>query len=545
VLDLMDWYPEAAKAFVQPAVENFAKVHPTVLNQIMKCYPESAKLFVKPAVENFAQIHADVLYEIMKKYPESVQMFVKPAIENFKRIHPAVVSKIIKHCPEVVHQFVKPVIENFKRTYPEAVSKIIEHCPEVAHQFVKPAVENFAKLVCSQSGSEVLMMIMQHYPEAMQAFAKPLAEHFMEVDRSVVVQDIVLKILKCCPKGQSYLLEPIRQYFSYIFDTHYMTQTQQLARMHYIEVYEHLCRVGHINYQSYPALQHMTRYVIELEHQEQEKGRYTFVHGHLWRYHFSQEMYTDLWNIIYGSADRFRYIRYKNPAKYSTRNFFSYIKQEQKRRGKLMNGGVNQYYTATGNQDYLLFMNYALFCNFAGSNTGYYIKENVSENPITIDYNVFMKELQLDHYLTTNELGYIAEQFKELELEHATISSYGGGLLLSFTPEMLKKCVYPCHGGGKQRTVEIADIGETADPQIILDTLRTAPEKIKNSDHIEFVCVLTHDCALIPNNGLDIYEFNAANQEKLAAWRVNKGLLMAWIQERVNRRREAQIQTRL
>ena len=44
---------------------------------------------------------------------------------------------------------------------------------------------------------------------------------------------------------------------------------------------------------------------------------------------------------------------------------------------------------------------------------------------------------------------------------------------------------------------------------------------------------------LIPNNGLDIYEFNAADQDKLAAWRAKKNKLVAWIKERVNKRQQA------
>jgi len=459
---------------------------------------------------------------------------IQRAVENFAHIDKNTVLDLIRRYREEAWiAFVSAALENFAQTDSEVLLEIIRFNPGIARVFVKDATENFAK-----TSAKVLCLIMHGCPEAAKAFVEPAIEHFAVIDPAVLV-----KIIKHCPEAKSRLLVLIKQRLPYIFDGSYMTQTQQLTKMQGIKYYLNLFDESPIRHNNVSIVQDIANQVIELERQEQEKGRYTFVHGHLWRYHFTQETYTDLWRIVHGPVDRFRYVRYKNPAQLPIENFFAYIKQEQERREQLMNNGSVS--DMSYDQDCMLFMNYALFCNYQGSNTAVYILANYSQNPIDIACSAFMEELQLDRFLTTNELGYIAKRFKQLKQEHAVISECGGGLLLSFTPEMLKKCVYPCHPAGKKRTVEIAGIGETADPQVILDTLRTEPEKIKDSDHMEFACVLTHDCALIPNNGLDIYEFNAANQEKLAVWRAKKDRLMAWIQERVNRRREAQIQTRL
>lgn len=185
----------------------------------------------------------------------------------------------------------------------------------------------------------------------------------------------------------------------------------------------------------------------------------------------------------------------------------------------------------------LLFMNYSLFANSYGESSAAYIKDNRSIEHWTVNCFEFLQQLKLDHYFSHDELTSMCTQLNELYTEHTTLNKYGGGLLLSFTPEALLKSVYPGKPYGYRQSITIDGHGKTDNIKTVLDTLQTSPEKIKKSDSIPFVCILSYDCALMPHNGVDIYEFNAADQEKLAAWRIKKNKLMTWIKERVMEKR--------
>lgn len=316
-----------------------------------------------------------------------------------------------------------------------------------------------------------------------------------------------------------------------------LTQTKKHLIANFPRKYHDTKSTGHIDYESDIALQVMTKQLINLEYQEQQKGRYTFVHGHQWHHHFYQEIYTDLWSIANGPVSNYRFIRYTYPdqSRFADANF---IEQEQKVLNHLMNNGVSSYYASEGYQDRMLFMNYALFTNYRGSNTSSYIKRNSSENRTTIKPSEFIAQLHLAHYFTIDELQEIEKKLTELEQEHKKLSSYGGALLLSFTEQTLKKSVYLAAPGGYKTSINIRNLGDTSDVKLIIDTLRSTPEEIlPDSDSTQFVCVLTYDYALKPNNGIDIYEFNAADQEKLAAWRTKKNELMTWIKDRVTERK--------
>ncbi len=482
-------------------------------------------------------------------------IWISYAIDNFSQIWDTeagynTIKTILEHDPNAAQAFVQPAIDNFPLMCNnwngwDILQEIIEHYPNAAQAFTKPAADNFPLMCDNGYGCYILQEIMKHYPASAQTF-----DQLVTYDNIFNINShLLIELVKRSPDSQSpsNIIQSIKPTFiQFITQSFYpftdlvehKTQTNQHLMVHLFDKFEHLSSEGYVNYQDNDELQKMTKLVINLEHKEQQKGRYTFVHAHQWAYHFYQELYTDLWGIINERPSNYRFTRFKYPIKPSTESFFAYIQKEQEVRTKIMTDAVDQYYTRAGYQDRLLFMNYALFANYRGSNTGYYIKQNKSENSITINCNQFLSELHLNELLTQEELEYVRKQFSELQAEHATLSNYGGGLLLSFTPELMAQCVYPCDGGGPKRTVEIEGIGETSDPHIILDTLRTAPEKIVDSDNIEFVCILSHDSSLIPNNGLDVYEFNAADQDKLAAWRAKKDKLMVWIKECVDKRRQ-------
>lgn len=310
-----------------------------------------------------------------------------------------------------------------------------------------------------------------------------------------------------------------------------LTQTKKHLIAHFADKYKYARSNGDLNYQDDIQLQAMTKRLLDLEYQEQQKGRYTFVHGHQWHHHFYQEIYTDLWSIANGPVSNYRFIRYKTPNMTEKESFAKEIKDESDIREKWINDhSIDEHKTG---KTRLLFMNYSLFANYYGESSAAYIKDNRSIKHWTINCMEFINQLKLDLYFSQDELTSICAQLNELSTEHATLNTYGGGLLLSFTPEALIKSVYPGKPYGYRQSIMIDGHGKTDNIKTVLDTLQISPEKIKKSDSIPFVCILSYDCALMPHNGVDIYDFNAADQEKLAAWRTKKNELMAWIKDRV------------
>ncbi len=554
--------PDLANYLIQHALDNFVeltKYSGKVLEIIMTTCPATVQKFVQPAIDNFQMCNTwdgqYILRTIMQHHSGAAQAFVQPATVGFSQMCNnykgcGTLKTIIKYCPPAAQTFVQPAIDNFSQICNNEdgwylLEEILKYHSDAAQGFVQPAIDNFFQICNNASGWYLLEEILRHHPDAAQALVQPAIDNFSQMCNNYYGWYILEEIIKHYPKAKKIFAEHIMAKQSSLFYpfndlVKNKTQTKQHLITNLIDKYKKLSSEGHTNYQDHPNLQVMTKQIINLEYKEQQKGRYTFVHAHQWAYHFYQEFYTDLWSIINEKPSNYRFTRFKYPIKPSTEAFFAYIKNEQEAHQKIMtDNAFDQNYIIDGYQNYLLFMNYALFSNCRGANTGYYIKSNRSAFPIQIDCNQFLSELHLDDLLTQEELELVRKQFNELQQEHATISEYGGGLLLSFTPELMAECVYSCHGNGKKRTVKIKGVGETSDLQIILDTLRTTPEKIVDSDNIEFVCVLSHDAALIPYNGLDIYEFNAADQNKLAAWRAKKDTLMDWIKERVNKRRQA------
>ncbi len=558
--------PDAGRAFaqtgqelVQFAINNFAQTCQSkegyyTIHIILNYCPDSAPAFVQPAINNFSQMCNDpygshILCEILLHHPDSAPAFVQPAINNFSQMCNSqyglyTLHAISIHYPHVAKAFTEPIINNFPQICNNLygfyiLQNILRRCPQAAQSFVQPAINNFSQICNNENGQRTLGKILKCHPDAARKFVQPFIENFDQMQYNKYGQHILAAILRYCPDTLAKCMTSNRKFFYPFNDlVEPKTQTKQHLMAHLLDKFKELSSQGDTNYQDYPDLQDLTKQIIDREHIEQQKNRYTFVHAHQWGYHFYQELYTDLWGIMHEQPNNYRFIRYKYPIKPSTEAFFSYIEQEQERRNELLSKGPGGYYTWKGQQDRLLFMNYALFVNPGFSNSGYYIKYNKSAHPPSIGRNQLTRELQLYQYFTQHEQEFIEYQLAQLQVEHASISNYGGCLLLSFTPELMAQCVYPCAGGGPKRTVEIEGLGEISDPQIILNTLRAAPEKIVDSDSVEFACVLSHDSTLIPNNGLDIYEFNAADQDKLAAWRAKKDKLMAWIKERVDKRRQ-------
>jgi hypothetical protein len=110
---------------------------------------------------------------------------------------------------------------------------------------------------------------------------------------------------------------------------------------------------------------------------------------------------------------------------------------------------------------------------------------------------------------------------KEFELlwdEIAKDGARGNLLLLSLTPEQVKKWVYPS-SDNRRKSYFTIDGKQTDDVALVLKTLKTDPKKL-SVDDLKYLhyCLVLSDQALDPVNGVKIYPFTS-DENYVRAWR--------------------------
>lgn len=192
------------------------------------------------------------------------------------------------------------------------------------------------------------------------------------------------------------------------------------------------------------------------------------------------------------------------------------IKNEKKLRNSLLNKGASYY------EDYsrLLFTNWAFFANasscFFGSSSAHYVTHNTNAGDPII--------LTAEKVFITNNIHYLFQKYKnkieKLIQDFEEITQYGTCMLLAIPKKSIHKHIYLGTSGAKKTKINIEGIGETDDIAIIMKTLETTPEKIKNTDAMEFCIPMTYDKkgALNPESGIKIFALTAANPSALDVW---------------------------
>jgi len=244
---------------------------------------------------------------------------------------------------------------------------------------------------------------------------------------------------------------------------------------------------------------------------------YTFYHG----MKQSLAFLTDVNNILHevthntdlGAFSLFRMIRADGTMVDNFNNDQQLQEDEDVFCQRLVDNGIGSR-SDTIDRARLLFMNARLFGNTKelGSCSAHYVGAN---------RNINEPGISLEQAFEAQGLGHLYERYQErlehLTTEHHAISDCGRMFLLSFTPEALEKYVYIAHPGGLKKEVYIDGVGNTSDMKLILDTLRTAPEKIDDADRMEFCHVLIQK-TLKPGNGIEVHSFQPGDKEKVAAY---------------------------
>ena len=243
--------------------------------------------------------------------------------------------------------------------------------------------------------------------------------------------------------------------------------------------------------------------VIEKEHELHQKGYYTFIHGQRRGFYLPIKLYTMLWAQKHNKdVGNFLFIHMRELEKEFDQASYDSL---------LHNGRKSE-----SDRNRLLFMNYALFGNESnfGSNSAYYIAENhnaMNYVDQTIDVATPFKLMGYERIFSKYE-----KQLIQLQKRYEELSNKGNGLVIGVPPDKLSACVYPALSGGYKRKIDIEGVGSTADIRSIMDTLYQNPEKIKDTNQIEFCMIMTPQAGLDPDSGIEVYPILSGDPERLA-----------------------------
>ncbi len=279
-----------------------------------------------------------------------------------------------------------------------------------------------------------------------------------------------------------------------------------------------------------PEIRELFYQVHHIEQQEHAKGNYVFYHAQNWDYHLYADLYKQLWNIV------------KND---TVGNDFTFVR-------------FNEQNEAPDERGDYLWMNGSLFGNayIEGDCTAayFYCNRSIRKNDDLIE-NLFCF-LHISSYYEKYkdqlmELKKLHEQANEgtnvgaKTVSNGKIESYSGCgnlLLISIPADKmgLVRVVWP--GIGQLRDVTLIDGTSISDAQRVIDTMIANPALfakpfpefpayVKISDFLVYTLPLTIEYALDPHNGPRIYQFNAADKEKLKKYIAARDALCAQIKQ--------------
>ncbi|MEX0849048.1 MAG: hypothetical protein WD055_02370 [Candidatus Dependentiae bacterium] len=299
-------------------------------------------------------------------------------------------------------------------------------------------------------------------------------------------------------------------------------------------------------FESDPVLRQVMHDIITIEKREAKKGNYTFVHGQPWILHFYEELYTFLWKTITKTnVQDFLFLRFKNLYFSDAQQFIDKLNKHKKKHFYYLKHGTHGYYaggtSGKTNQNYIMFLNYALFNNQFGSSSARYMAKGDSENGISkwLKISNIFDYLGLENYYLPfkNELKQLKKNHKRLTQQKN--QQYGHPLVISISPSMLNKVVYISWTGNKQQ-FNLANGKKTTNVKQVLDLLRTNPYALAdqysgymNSDRNEFSMILSLDGALKPNNGIYVYSIPPVEQQKWSSFCKKRDALFTRIKQSI------------
>lgn len=289
-------------------------------------------------------------------------------------------------------------------------------------------------------------------------------------------------------------------------------------------------------YKIEPGLLEILSQIIAKERELGAQGFYTFLHGQRRVYYLPERLYTMLWQARKNQA-------YKD-------FLFAHVKpllQDEKE--KTDEEAVRQYLLLHGRKpkdnytrQKLLFLNYAHFAQIIdmGSNTAHYVAANTNWGSVPI--NIFPKDafklLGFEHIYEK-----YASQIDELQKEHENSGQFGNTLLVAIPKNKVHRYAFLCESGrglsgrgGVRKAIYIKGIGMTDDIKVIMETLLNNPEKIQDTDDLEFCMIMTQkEGGLDPQTGIQVHPLISGDATRIAQLQQKEQKLLALIENDVKK----------
>lgn len=256
---------------------------------------------------------------------------------------------------------------------------------------------------------------------------------------------------------------------------------------------------------------------------------YTFVHGQRRELYFPEKLYTFLWSQrTKQSVDNFLFAHVKDLVETEDAKFEEDVLRKTIRIAGTQVDSDHPDKVDAQRRQMILFMNYAFFANSAvkGSSSSFYVYNN-HNSPTG-------RKIKLSGDSSFSFLGYewlykkYSAEIDKLANDYAELSRFGNLLLIAVPKDSIKKYVYLAESGGMPRTINIQGIGQTSDINVIMETLNNNPEKMEETDKLEFCMIMTqHKGGLDPATGIQIHPFVSGLPEKVKELQIRETALFA------------------
>jgi hypothetical protein len=270
---------------------------------------------------------------------------------------------------------------------------------------------------------------------------------------------------------------------------------------------------------TYTTQQSYSQLIDTIMTKEQEldaKGYYTFIHAQRWQFRLVEQWFTKLWEVRNKrTVSDFIFAHCEKPCQAKEE-----LDQEIKLRQQILTQGGESY------REKLLFLNYAFFGNenLSSSSSAHYLLNNFSALDIKVSLQDIFSMLDYQGYYDSYRT-----ELESLEEEHKKLTPHGHLLLIGVPKAKLKDCMYISGSGGIQKSAYING-KPTNDIELTMHTLRHYPERMSDSNIIQFCLVLTGDM-LTPDSGLKVYSYGLADPVQLAAFDKKSNELFARIKK--------------
>jgi len=295
---------------------------------------------------------------------------------------------------------------------------------------------------------------------------------------------------------------------------------------------------------SYPVNKHksdirlmdIVSQIIAKERELDAQGFYTFLHGQRRVYYFPERLYTTLWQLRKNDICQNFLFAHVKPLLETEKEKND---EEAVRKYLLLHGRKpNDNHT----RQKLLFLNYAYFAQMRdmGSNTAHYVAANRNWGSVPI--NIFPKDafklLGFEHIYEK-----YSSQIEDLQKEHESSGQFGNTLIVAVPKDKVECYAFLCEAGkglsgrgGVRRAIYIDGMGMTDDIKIIMETLLNNPEKIQDTDDLEFCLIMTQiEGGLDPRTGIQIHPLISGDKTKIARLEEKERKLLQLIEDDIRK----------